>query len=44
MRRRALRIRRWLVLAVAVAALGFATSAQAMLYGGDDGIAGPRLS
>jgi len=42
MRRRPLRIRRWLVLAVAVAALGFATGAQAALYGGDDGIAGAK--
>jgi hypothetical protein len=30
------------VLAVAVAALGFATSAQAVLYGGEDGIVGAK--
>lgn len=42
MRRRPFRIRKWLVLAVAVAALGFATSAQAVLYGGEDGIVGAK--
>jgi hypothetical protein len=34
-RRRVLRIRKWLVLAVALLALATATSAQAQLYGGD---------
>jgi len=44
MRLRRFRIRRWLVLAAAVTALSFVTSAQAMLYGGDDGIAGAKAS
>ena len=36
MRRKAFRIRRWLVLAVAVSALALASGAQAALYGGED--------
>jgi len=42
MRRRAFRIRKWFVLAVAVAALAFAPGAQAVLYAGDDGIVGAK--
>jgi hypothetical protein len=36
MRRKAFRIRRWLVLAVAVSALVLASGAQARVYGGED--------
>jgi hypothetical protein len=42
MRRRVFRIRKWLLPAVAVAALAFAPGAHAVLYAGDDGIVGAK--